>query len=476
MSRRKWLNMFAGLALILVVLGALSCASAPEPTATAVPETALPEEAAVSATAAIEKRKFTAVLFPYIPDSGEDDFASLKSALKTRFEAANPEINLEITMDQDQDLYDFATLATLLGTGKGSADMVELDTLVLGELVSRKLLKPLPFSINNLGLLPAALAAANVNSTFYAVPTYVCGNYIYSWNKNIRLVKTGQGLIDFLTQDPSSPAQALVGNFKGSWTLSSLYVDAWADTHTNDPDNVKESYGADIPDNEIWEHPLDEETMNVFAQMGGLCGDSGGPCLDGDYRGNNLAETLFAQHQANGFLGYSERLFFILKARGGDSTLPYVISAPLGKNSNPVMFVDALVPNPSCTGQCAMDAESFSRFMSSLEVRNLIAFSEDVSSNRNPRYLLQALASFYTSAPGNQNPIYRQLAPFVMESQAMPNQRFAQGRMRLWPNLVIRLGGQPGIRRFTAESPVGQMVGGVEIREALTRFPFPVNR
>lgn len=450
MPRTKWwVDNVTRLALTFALLGVLSCASRPGPTAAAAPQ-----------AQALGERTFTAVLFPYIPDSGNDQFASLIATLENWFETANPEIDLVITIDPNMDLYNFNTLATLLGTGQGSVNMVEVDTILFGDLVSRQMVQALPFGVGDLGLLPNALTAAQVNSTYYGVPTYLCGNYIYSWDSGISKVNSGQGLIDFLSQHPNPKATALIGNFKGSWTLPALYVDAWADTHTNNPSQVAQSYNL----------PLDQATMNIFSPVVNLCGPQGGQCLAGAYRDNTLAETLFAQNQANGFVGYSERLFYILQARGGDITLPSVISAPLGVSSNPVMFVDALVLNRACTSQCATDAATFSRFMSSLQVRTLIAFSNDVSPKTFPRYLLQALASFYTSPPGSQNLIYQQLYPFVQTAQAFPNNGFPEAKDPLNAALVKVLAG--GVQ--AVESPVGQRVGGVEIRHAPTRFrEFP---
>lgn len=442
----------ASLATALLALCLSSCVQRPQPqTAAAVPAPALGE------------RVFKAVLFPYIPDSVGDDFAGLKSKLEAWFEAANPEIDLKIVIDSDMNLYDLSsngTVATLLGTGPGAANVVELDTILLGDLVDMGWVQPLPFSISGLDLYPASVSSATVGSTVYGVPTYLCGNYIYSWEEGIRQVSTGKGLISFLENlDPS--VTPLVGNFKGSWTLPSLYVDAWADTFTNDPSQVAASY----------ELPLDQTTMSVFQGVVNLCGDKGGKCLDGTFKDNTAAETLFAQNKANGFVGYSERLFYILKARDGNLALPYVISAPLGVGSNPVMFVDALMMNPACTGQCAADAEAFSKFMSSLKVRNLIAFSQDGTDLTLPRYLLQALRTFYTTPPGSENLIYQQIRPILDGDRQYPNRGFPKARLKLNLALTKALTGADVLEQ--AERPVGQVIDGVEILHAPARFPSP---
>lgn len=449
-SKTLWAGL-AAFALLVFLLTFPNCGPAPGA------RTAVITEASVDG-----ERTLTAVLFPYIPDSADDNFTSLISTLESWFEAAHPEIDLQITIDPNMNLYDLkpgGTVNTLLGTGSGSANVVELDTVLLGDLVQLGWVDPLPFSIDDLDLFPASVASATVNSQVYGVPTYLCGNYVYSWAEGIENVDTGQGLIDFLSQSPDPSATALVGNFKGSWTLPSLYVDAWADTHTNDPSQVAQAYDL----------PLDSSTMNIFTPVVDLCGSQGGPCLTGSYKDNTHAETLFAQNEANGFVGYSERLFYILQARDGNVALPSVISAPLGVDSHPVMFVDALMTNPHCTGQCATDAETFSRFMSTLKVRNLIAFSQDAPPLTFPRYLLQALVPFYTTSMGSENLIYRQIYPILQIDLQYPNQGLPQKRPALNEALLATLTGSAELRDVA--SAVGQDVGGVRIRHAPARFP-----
>ena len=440
-------NLFQCVAGMSLLLGSIGCDTGRTNTTLAT------EKAEVA-----ETRSFSAVLFPYIPDSGEDNFASLISTLESLFERDNPDIDLVLTIDPNMNMYDIPTLAALLGSGSNAVDMVEVDTILLGDLVAQNLVQPLPFDVTGLGFLSTALAASQVGDTTYAVPTYLCGNYIYCWDEQIAAQNSGQDVINFLSAHPDPTATPLIGNYKGSWTLPSFYVDAWADTHSNDPTQVPASYNL----------PLDQPTMDIFTPIADLCGTDAGPCLNGDFKDNTHAETLFAQNKANGFVGYTERLFYILQARDGNIALPSVISAPLGTDSKPVMFVDALVLNPNSTGQSATDAEAFSRFMSSVEVRNIIAFSEDVSPKTFPRYLLQALESFYLTSTGSQNLIYQQLYPFVQESFAFPNTGFPEARVELNPVLEDAL---TSTTLTETKSHVGRVIDGVEILYAPARFP-----
>jgi len=369
----------------------------------------------------------TAVLFPYIPDAAHDHFKALTLALTQQFEAANPMIPVRITIAPDLDLYDLqpgGELATLLGTGAGSVDVVELDALLLGDLVKLHWVQPLPALAA--GILPAAAQAASVDNQVYGIPTYLCSNVVYAHDKGLARVGDGPALLEFLTS--LGPATPLVGDYSGSWTLPSLYLDAWADTQ-----GAGGLGGAYLP-------PVDASTLSSFRPLVRSCASGGtNPCLNGTYAHGTGAETAFATGRANGFVGYTERLFYILSA--ATQTQPTVISAPLGRGTHPVMFVDVLVVNPNCTGSCFVDALTFISFMSQLGTRNLIAFSQDAPPGTFPRYLLQANGAFYSGSLAQQDPFYPRFWDFIQNAVAFPNQGFPQDRLVLGPAVKKALGG-----------------------------------
>ncbi|MEM7248725.1 MAG: hypothetical protein AAF533_25570 [Acidobacteriota bacterium] len=374
-----------------------------------------------------------AVLFPYIPDSVGDDFASLIEYLTTEFEKAHPEIDLEIVIDQNLDLYDYSpdgVLSQLLGDGEGAAQVVEIDTLLLGNLVESDWVQPL--GLENPGMYRTAWEAASLADVQYGMPTYVCSNVIYAMKPGLGGVGNAWELLEFLRE--AGPADVpLVGNYKGSWTLPSTYLDSWADTHDNDPSDVAGAF----------ELPLDHDTLMWFQQVVTSCQVPGGtdnPCLDGTYQYNTAAEDAFAAGASNGYIGYTERLFYILQAMT-DPMLPDVTSAPIGGGTNPVMFVDALVFNPNCDGECLEASQAFATFMSRTEVRSVIAFSLDGLPGTPPRYLLQARADFYTSEPAVSDPMYEAYVPIVESAQPLPSQGFPDSRKALDAALTEALEG-----------------------------------
>jgi thiamine pyridinylase len=424
LSHLRWTLWGVALLLGACVATTPRPAPAPLPPTAAAPAAAAP--AAATAPAVLGAPPVTAVLFGYIPDAAHDDFKSLIVHLTDIFMVYNPRLTAQITIDPNLDLYDLqpgGELETLLGNGPRSVNVVELDMLLLGELVKRHWVQPLPIQIS--GILPEAARAASVNNQSYGFPTYLCSNVIYAHDSGITGVGDGPTLLKFLTS--LGHATPLVGNYSGSWTLPSVYLDGWADTHG--AGGLATAY---LP-------PVDPSTMSSFGPLVQSCASgTTNPCLDGTYASGTAAETAFATGQANGFVGFTERLFYILSA--ATQPQPSVISAPLGLGTHPIMFVDALVVNSNCTGSCFTNALKFITSMSSVNTRNLIAFSEDAQPGTFPRYLLQANANFYVGSQAKQDPFYPQFWNFIQNAVAFPNQGFPEDRLLLGPEVMKALG------------------------------------
>ncbi|MHA7631749.1 type 2 periplasmic-binding domain-containing protein [Corallococcus sp. M7] len=374
------------------------------------------------------KRPLKAVLFPYIPDSAGDSFASLEQRLESDFEAAHPDIDLDVVFDANLDVYDLdegGTLNQLLGTGTGAAQVVEVDTLILGSLAEKKWIQPVALEAGVMH--SAAEEAVSIGGEKYGVPTYLCTYVVYSRTTNIRSATDSASLVRLL-REAAPGKRPLATNLDGSWTLPSSYIDAWADTHPGDALSSAISL------------PLDAPTVNAFADIVDSCSLEAGvnPCLDGSYADNTVAEVAFAQEQANGFMGYTERLFYILQSQPS-MPLPEVISVPLGAGSAPAVFVDALVLNANCTGTCAEDARAFTSFMQAPATRSLIAFSEDGPQGTRPRYLLQANRAFYQQEPARSDPMYQQYEDILSGARPYPNQRFPENRKALQAALLEAL-------------------------------------
>ncbi|TSC19849.1 hypothetical protein [Corallococcus sp. Z5C101001] len=379
-----------------------------------------------------ERRPLRVVLFPYIPDSAGDGFASLKQRLEQGFEQHHPDVDLEVVMNEKDDLYDLAdggTLEQLFGSGPKAAQVVEVDTLLLGELVEKGWVQAVPREPRD--VIPAARQAVSIQGRTYGTPTYLCTNVVYARDPAIHTATDGRSLVRILSGIDAAK-RPLATNYSGSWTLPAAYMDAWADTHPT---------GGLEPALAL---PLDPEATEVFAGVVKSCKGSDGanPCLDKTYADNTLAEEAFALGQANGFMGYTERLFPILKAQPA-AALPQVISVPLGGGTHPVMFVDALTVSARCVEDCSSDALALSEYMSRPEVRTLIAFSQDAPPGSLPRYLLQASQAFYQRQPARSDPMYQQYLPIVRDARVFPNQGYPGNRKALQTALLKELQAVP---------------------------------
>ncbi len=367
------------------------------------------------------------ILFPYIPDSAGDHYAALIRYLQDSFHTQHPGVNLQVVIDPNMDLYDYAPtgqLSKLLGDGPDAAQVVEIDTMLMGTLVDNHWVQPI--QMPNTHVFPTAWEAATVAGVTYGAPTYLCSNVVYAFASTITQATNATNLMAAVTAI-NPQATALVGNYNGSWTLPSFYVDAWADTHG--PAGMATAYDL----------PLDPQTMSFFPSVVNGCTAGGkNPCLDGTYKDNTQPETLFASHAANAFIGYTERLFYI-RTMNPSAPLPSIVSDPIGGSSHPTVFVDSLVFNPHCTGSCLANAQDLATYLSSVPVRNAIAFSQDAPTGALPRYLLQASQDFYRAPPADDDPMYKAYLPIVQAAQAFPSAHFPQSRKALQDALKAAL-------------------------------------
>src|SRR5580704_11641966 len=106
------------------------------------------------------------VLFPYIPDSSGDAYQRLIQSLKVGYDLSPqhaPGVDLQIVIDPAIDLYGYApggALDKLLGTGDGAAQVVEVDTILMGNLTRSGWVAPV--GIPNPGVFPTAWEAASI--------------------------------------------------------------------------------------------------------------------------------------------------------------------------------------------------------------------------------------------------------------------------------------------------------------------------
>jgi thiamine pyridinylase len=356
-----------------------------------------------------QTRTLRSALFPYIPTPG-GNFDPLVKMIATGFQALHPDIALEIVISQDVDPYNYSSFPTIFGPG--GFDTVEIDTSLLSTLVGGRYIVAMP----QIGEAPLPFAARAVQApapgTVYGIPTWICRDFFYSYDRGATGVTSLPLLLNYLDSRPSAiPRIAAI--FNGPWTLLSLYLNAVVSTYGYTPQAI----------NYALTQPVDSKVIDGLAEIAHACTTAGTnaiPCIDDTYKKmpDGDMERLFANASVSTDVGYSERSFFMLQTQ---PTAPYLVQMPYGPKPVPMMFVDALVRSVArCANDpCATDANAFALYMSRASVRSAISFTDDVPGSP-ARHLLPANASFYSMPRVRADRIYSQIIPLLGSMQYSP--------------------------------------------------------
>ena len=119
-------------------------------------------------------------IFPYIPDLAGDKLAGLRRFVADEFKNVSSE---SIEVETDADPYDLNRLnSTYLTDDRDAYDVMEVDTILLGELVKKDLLQALEdhFTVTEDIFIPCAVQSLyyspDLKSHLYGVPTLVCAS------------------------------------------------------------------------------------------------------------------------------------------------------------------------------------------------------------------------------------------------------------------------------------------------------------
>jgi thiamine pyridinylase len=362
-------------------------------------------------------------LFPYIPDSGGDQYVSLVRHLKTEFEKKYPTIELVLRpLNQADDFYDLEVLrAWLTAPGQQGYDVVEADTVLLGDLVTAGLISPWRQPTGDRDWHPVAARSVRINEAVYGIPHLLCGHFLITRNRAAAAARNVDELAAALGPVPQGSAR-LVGNLLGSWNMPSLFLDAWVDGRPGS----SAAYALHTP--------IDADALAAFKRFSSLCRHQGGnPCLDGTYDEEKhpaRAAEKFAQGEAEALLGYSERLFFIA-SKAADLSSLLVTPAQMGRGNRPLLFTDAFVLRRQAPAAVEVAARLFAAFMNSQTVQETLLMSADVSPTAIPRYLLPATMSAFEAPRIKQDRLYQDFKKAISVADPFPNTGFLNTRKAL---------------------------------------------
>lgn len=365
------------------------------------------------------KATLSVALFPWIPDSADDEFASLRQRLEDEFERQNPEVDLVLRLQKwDPSYYNPPKLAGWLAGEQ--YDLVEIDAVILGDLISAEVIEP--WSTQEADrFFPAAVQASTTiddegNTTWWGVPHLLCGYFIVSTSPEI----DGAPSISALAEVVKSMRKPLVGNFDSSWDLPSLYLDARVDLGL-DPADTKDAVRP----------PVDDATSAALSSFASLC-DAGAtnPCVDGTYSDDWDAPVReFVEGRAAGFWGYSERLHLTvreLRESHSPTDNLLVTTIPLGMRKVPLLFADIFVRRAGCSEDrtCSELSTAFTEFMNSEWAMVEVLLSRDATAvgvESVPRYLLPATKSAFEIDGIQADRLFGELEPFAESGFALPN-------------------------------------------------------
>lgn len=329
--------------------------------------------------------------FPYLPDSVGDNLTSLLEFIETQFEAVYPNVTLQLRpMNTTNGFYHLPTLSQWLASDGSGYDVVEIDTVLLGDLVVAGLITP-QFVISDKysDWISPSMNAVQFNQAIYGYPHIMCATFLFTRDDHIASVTTIDQLIEVL-KDTSMESYRIVGNLNSSWVLPVLWIKSHQDSSNSRSDLLAFAL-----------HDYENQSFESLRKLARLCDRTGSTnlCLDGTFQTNrDMPALLFAQKQAKTMLGYSEDLFRILRHSSPESYNDIkIIPIPVGTLYNaPLLTTDAYVFRRNMSADVLDAARAFVEFMGTPRMQAaLVASGDSPQSNTLPRYVLPMSKSAY---------------------------------------------------------------------------------
>jgi thiamine pyridinylase len=326
-------------------------------------------------------------LYPYVPERH-----SVFTLLSQEFQRQNPGLILQLVeVPADQDYYN-GGLAAL------DADVYEIDSILLSDVLG----KVAPLQLSMQGFEPTAIEAVTRNGLTYAVPHWMCGNFLFYRKDNVA-VRDAVTWAD-LTGELAKQGRPLLIDLFGRLTLGEWYITMLADRLGTAPAQAA-ILSSDVPD------------PAVVADLASILS----ACPAGSCRSKNLHDRTgyyaraFVRGEGGAYIGYSESLYSALKeiidnCRTGSPCLspgeiavrrlPKLSAASTGEG---VGWVDGLAISNTLSDGKREAALKFVEFATSEQAYKLLLQPEWMDA---PRYLLPARTGL---SLGSDAPLYSDL-------------------------------------------------------------------
>ena len=369
-------------------------------------------------------------IYPYIPDLAGDSFKSLTDFITEEYKKISPGVDIDITCDWDPYNLDKMNSTYLKLDG---FDVLEVDTIILGEFVENLLALDGIFPVNGDIFLPSAVDSVKIKETLYGVPTLQCASFL----TELKAQESPPILEDWTSYNKMDHVMKgagvrLFGDFCGSYTLPLFYLDAYID-----------KYGPVNLQNGIESNPADDPKLmaNMSSFMSYGTADNGSnPTTDGTYHRDSKQMINDIADSDHAFVyGYSELLAQVQKASASKDKRKSIlnsVSAPLDQANYLLTYTDAVVVNSSRynggSPQRADAIKDFVTFYTDLKLRTQYALGEDLpKEDVCPRYVLPACKDFYSEEIVVSYPYYGMLRKALERSTPAPNHDFYGQKDRL---------------------------------------------
>ena len=391
-------------------------------------------------------------IFPYVPDLAGDKLAGLTRFVADEFKKAH---GVSVEVEAIADPYNLKELkSNYLADGDDAYDVMEVDTVLLGELAKSGHLQPLEnhFTVTADVFAPSAVHSVSYSYHLYGVPTLQCASFLMEladvdYSPKSPLLKdwnTFEQLKEALDRAEHESAHRilLAGDFRGSWGLPMFYLDAYVDKHGEG--SLYDGIDGPVDDPELI------ETLKEFTDYGELPSGNN-PDIDGEFHEHHdhlIKEVTESRHIL--MYAYSENMGEALQKAAEEKRQKHtlrIISPPLDESNHLLTYTDAVVVNKSKFNddpQRAAHIIKFVEFYTSLPFRTSFAFGRDLPpSVLYPRYVLPALNSFYTETAAAADEYYQDFHAALKHSTPAPNHDIYGKRKNLQRQLKEALGIQP---------------------------------
>ncbi len=323
-------------------------------------------------------------LYPAVPQR-----RALFTQLEQQFERMYPGVNIELveTYEDGDQTKSLADTYYSGGLAKVKADVYEIDTILLTDLADSSKIQPIELPFNDFAT--TAVDAVRRNGKIYAVPHWMCGNFLFYDNSDASVVAVVEQATNWsaLISGLKAHDKKLLVDLFGRSTLGEWYLTAYSD--------IVGLAQAQM-DVKATSQP-DRRVVNALSELISVC--SNGFCRNDDLHSRaGYYARAFVRKEAQVYVGYSETISYglqdaienclgrcLTKDTIGIRSLPAFFEPRKG---NGVGWVDGLGIDTSVHGLKKALAEEFVRFIVSDAGYQLVL--EPEGDGDAPRYLLPA--------------------------------------------------------------------------------------